>query len=1044
MDPLATPSAPAPDTTAPGPAPDGRPADAPSHAGRCELLAEIGRGGMGAVLAGRDPALDRTLAVKVLLPGRAGDADLERRFLAEAQICGRLQHPGVVPVYDMGRLEDGRPYFTMKLVKGRTLAELLAARKSPADDLPRWVGVFEQVCQTMAYAHSRGVLHRDLKPANVMVGEFGEVQVMDWGLAKVLTTGAPPEAAPVAAPPPSTIYTARTGDDDQSRDGTILGTPAYMPPEQARGEIDVLDARADVFGLGAVLCEILTGRPPFAGATSEETRRRSARGELDDAFARLDGCGADAELVGLAKACLDPKPERRPADAGSVAAAVTAHRRAVAERLRAAELARVEERERAKALRERQRRRGAAALAAAGALTVAAVAAGGWLWQRQQAEADRRAAAAATAAAAGADLDAAEEAARAGEDGRAREALERAEGRLAAGGPPELRERLRWLRDDLDLAAELEEARMKALETTTKENAGWNWAGADAAYARAFAGRDLDVTGPGAAAARERIGRSPVKARLVAALDSWAGVRRRAGAKGWEGLLEAAGRADDSGDETRRRLREAAARGDARRLQELAARPDVSDWPAADAVLLADALTAAGEQEAAERVLRAAQAGNADDFWINAFLGSLPEPSSPASRDEGIGFWRAAVAARPRSTAAHNELGALLGEHGRAEEAEREFRAALRLQPDNPDAHYNLGHVLEGQGPGRAAEAEREYREALRTQPDYPDAHYNLGVLLAGQGRAEEAEKEYRAALRTQADDPDVHYNLGGLLAGQGKAAAPEAEREYREALRLRPDGPDAHHSLGVLLAGQGRAEEAEKEYRAALRLRPDDPRFHCNLGNVLRFQGRFGAALDELRRGHELGSRDPRWPYPSAAWVEDCERLVEYAALLPAVLSGTAAPADADATLGFARVCQITKRHAAAARLSTRAFAAAPEAAEDVRTAVRYNAACSAALAGCGQGDDAPADDAGRARLRLQALVWLRADLAAQTKQTAGWFASVREEALKALRHWREDPDLAGVRDADALDKLPEAERAEWRKLWADVDELLQKNSSK
>ena len=160
-------------------------------AGRYQLLGEIARGGMGAVLKGRDPDLGRDLALKVLLDQHRGRADLIDRFVEEAQICGQLQHPGVVPVYELGRLPDRRPFFAMKLVKGQTLAALLAGRSSPADDLPRFLAIFEAVCQTVAYAHARGVIHRDLKPSNVMVGSFGEVQVMDWGLAKVLPQGWP-------------------------------------------------------------------------------------------------------------------------------------------------------------------------------------------------------------------------------------------------------------------------------------------------------------------------------------------------------------------------------------------------------------------------------------------------------------------------------------------------------------------------------------------------------------------------------------------------------------------------------------------------------------------------------------------------------------------------------------------------------------------------------------------------------------------------------------------------------------------------------------
>jgi hypothetical protein len=205
----------------------------PGPAGRLHLGAEIARGGMGAVLRGHDPVLQRDLAVKVLRAEFADNPDLVRRFVEEAQVGGQLQHPGIVPVHELGTLADGRPFIAMKLVKGRTLAELLAGRPDPAHDLPRFLGVFGQVCQTVAYAHSKCVVHRDLKPANVMVGAFGEVQVMDWGLAKVL--GKEPAAG--APPPASAIHTLRSDQPaQQSQAGAVLGTCAYMAPEQARGE----------------------------------------------------------------------------------------------------------------------------------------------------------------------------------------------------------------------------------------------------------------------------------------------------------------------------------------------------------------------------------------------------------------------------------------------------------------------------------------------------------------------------------------------------------------------------------------------------------------------------------------------------------------------------------------------------------------------------------------------------------------------------------------------------------------------------------------
>jgi hypothetical protein len=177
--------------------------------GRYRLHGEIGRGGMGTVFRGRDSDLGRDLAIKVLLDRHRDQPEYVRRFIKEAQIGGQLQHPGIVPVYEVGTFRDGRPYLAMKLVKGRTLSALLAERSDLAHrELPRFLKIFEQMCQAIAYAHASGVVHRDLKPSNVMVGRFGEVQVMDWGLAKILSRSSD-EAT--AAEPPGQAVTVRDG-----------------------------------------------------------------------------------------------------------------------------------------------------------------------------------------------------------------------------------------------------------------------------------------------------------------------------------------------------------------------------------------------------------------------------------------------------------------------------------------------------------------------------------------------------------------------------------------------------------------------------------------------------------------------------------------------------------------------------------------------------------------------------------------------------------------------------------------------------------------
>jgi serine/threonine-protein kinase len=306
---------------------------------RYRVMGEIARGGIGVVLRGHDVDLGRDVALKVLRTEHAENPSLIRRLVDEAQIGGQLQHPGILPIYDLGLDRARRPFFAMKLVRGRTLAEVLADRKSPEDDQARFLGIFEQLAHAMAYAHTRGVIHRDLKPSNVMVGSFGEVQVVDWGLAKVLSrNGTDDETSDANAPAESVAPQLRSmRASSRSEAGSVLGTPAYMAPEQARGEITAVDERSDVFGLGAILCEILIGCPPYEG-TRPEMLDQARTGHVGSTFERLDRCGAGADLIDLAKRCLDPLQQRRPRDAGEVVPIVQAHRENVDARARSAEL----------------------------------------------------------------------------------------------------------------------------------------------------------------------------------------------------------------------------------------------------------------------------------------------------------------------------------------------------------------------------------------------------------------------------------------------------------------------------------------------------------------------------------------------------------------------------------------------------------------------------------------------------------------------------------------------------------------------------------
>jgi serine/threonine-protein kinase len=963
---------------------------------RYELHGEVARGGMGVVLRARDLRLNRDLAVKVLRADHRVRPELARRFVEEAQIGGQLQHPGVVPVYELGQFADERPFFTMKLVQGETLATLLSRRAGPGDDLPRFLKIFEQVCQAVAYAHARRVVHRDLKPANVMVGAFGEVQVMDWGLAKVLDADRAGPAAPHHDEAAQVVETGRApGSGDDTAAGSVLGTYAYMPPEQARGES--AGVRSDVFGLGAILCEILTGQPPYTGGP-EEVRAQAAAGHMVPVLERLGRCGADAELVRLATACLAAPAEDRPANAGAVAEAVTGHLNGVQERLRRAEVERAAAQARAE--EERKRRRVAAALAAA-VLLLFGLGGGGWLWIRseratRQAETEaaihlalgkatqlreqaRKIVAEDAAGAAQAlavweqALAAAEQAEDIGAAGLVGEETADRAARLLAGLRAELNQAQKALaqaRKDARMVADLEKARLTRI---VWKRHSFDYAAGAAAYGQAFAAYGLHVLSDEPAATGRVLRRLPGRMReaLVVALDDWTVCapneedRLR--------LREVAGAVDD--DPWRQRFRRAR---DLETFKALAIQAQGSRLPAVSLHLVAIALEKGRGHAEAVALLRRAQQYYPADFWINLSLAQALwelDPRSKQGLGEAIGYYRAAVALRPANAPAHTGLGVAL---------------------------YHQGHVAEGIA---------EFRKAIALDPKLAPAHSDLGLAMEEQG------------------------DVAGAIA------------EHKKALALDPNDASAHNNLGLALFAQGAIAGAIAEYQKAIALEPTDANAYCNLAVALGHQGRLKQSLASYRRGHELGSRRPGWPYPSAQWVKAAERLVELDRQLPAFLKGKRQPRNAAEGLELAVLCQqpFKQVYGAAARYYCAAFAAEPELANTLRPGHRYNAACAAALASCGKGKDAAGlNGKERSRLRRQALAWLRADLTAWQDRFQQAPKQARLALSQALRHWQKDTDLAGVRDKAALDKLPEAERKEWANFWADVAALLAKASPK
>jgi serine/threonine-protein kinase len=835
---------------------------------------------MGVVLRTHDDLFGRTLAVKLLLERHHDRSDLSHRFLEEAQLMGQMQHPGIPPVYDRGQLPDGRPFFAMKLIRGRTLAELLKERPSPAHELPKFLAIFGQLCQAVAYAHSRGILHRDLKPSNVMVGAFGEVQVMDWGLAKVLGSARKSETATaVEAEEQSTLYTVRTAEGDQAtHEGAVMGTPAYMAPEQARGQIERLDERADVFSLGAILCVLLTGKPPYVAPTKAEVYRQAKEAALTDAYTRLDACGADAELVQLTKRCLTPELAERPRHAGLVAEAVAVHQARVQERWRQAEVARAQAE--VKVAEERKRRRVTLALAVAVVVLLLGGSVAGW-WYQQQAAAQQR---------------------RLGEAQQGIEASLSEAGKLRAAGLQQVDNPSAWGNTlaaaqaalahartllsqepelaETDLARQAQQAKAQ-LEADRKdwklldvfgqvrlEQSQWGPQGfrlkKAESYARlkqALADYGLAIGGLAADEAVARLRQRPeaVQAQVRAVLEECLacvppeqGVQRQ-----WLVAVLAV-----DADPWLQQFRQAVEKRAWAKVEQLAGQADVIRYHPAVLIGLARNLP----KKVTVQLLRRTQQQYPGDFWVNFELAHalyksvfLRGEARPARAEElpgvneAVAFFRVAVGLRPGNIAAHYNLGHALYAQGDVKGAIACFTRALDLEPKDANAHINLGTALYAQGDLKGAIA--CYTRALDLEPKDAKAHTNLGAALKARGDVKGATVCFRKALQLNPKYAPAHYNLGNALSDQkdwkGAIAC------YHKALDLDPKYAQAHTNLGLALRAQGDVQGAIACYKKALDLDPKDALTHTNLGLALYVTEDVSGAMACYKKALDLDPKD-------------------------------------------------------------------------------------------------------------------------------------------------------------------------------------------
>jgi serine/threonine-protein kinase len=1002
-----------------------------------EVEAVLGRGGMGVVYKARHLALKRTVALKMLAAGHPHPAE-RARFTAEAEAVARLQHPGIVQIHEVGEA-GGRPFLALEYVAGGSLAERLAGRPLPPRDAARLVAA---LAEAMHLAHSRNLVHRDLKPANVLLaGAAGapvgacQPKVTDFGLARQLDA-----------------------DSGQTWDGVVLGTPSYMAPEQAAGRAHAAGPAADVYALGAILYECLAGRPPFEGATPLETLEQVRSRE--PAAPSAGNRRAPRDLATICLRCLRKQPERRYSSARELAD----------------DLKRFQEGRPIQArplgwgghLWRWARRNPAAAALVVTALALVGLAVGGGFWlERQQAERREEA-----ARQEGRESEAVEavlkQAAALQGQGRwpeARAALDAAPDLPGPAAPAGLSGRLHQARADARLVADLEDIRLRLAEGRKGPEALARTG--DRLYAAAFRRYGIDLTELGPAEAAARIRQSAIRETLLAFLHDW--LCYWASGPDRDRLGAVVDRADD--DAWRRRLRESMVGPyDAGKREALLAAPEALAQPPVVLAVLARATTYSPQEEQARAVLGEAQQRHPEDFWTNFLLGGFLLQGRP---QEAVGYLRAALAIRPGNDRASLLLGRALYDTGDADRAIAAFRMSLGSANPNRAGARDLARALAPRG--GLEEARVAWEKVLKGDPpeyDPWDGYPQLCAFLGNEG----AYRRSCKALLDRFEDNADHWSTPErsslaclLLPASGdelRRAAALADR----ALAVGPKFPDPDHAYLQFVKGlaeyrQGRPGQAVPLLREAAALLPN------------RAGPRLALALAQFQAGSPAEARKTlaaavgayNWMESQAdhttAWVSHVLRREAEAMILPnlpAFLRGDYQPQDNDERLALVAVCQFQGRYHAAARLYAEAFAADPpladnlttecryrslreepfyERVESVNTEGRYLAARCAALAGRGLGKDgAELGDAERARCRKQARGWLKADLALWARTLDSGYELDRNLAKRMLTHWQVEPDLAGLREQNALDEVSAEERKECHALWDEVAAVLRR----
>jgi serine/threonine-protein kinase len=990
----------------------------------------LGRGGMGVVYKAWHLRLNRPVALKMLLAGPYAAPEEQARFLQEAEAVAGLCHANIVQVHDVGDL-DGRPYFTMEYVEGGSLAQKLAGTPQPATQA---AALLAAIAEAIQVAHQSGIVHRDLKPANILLADSLKSEIRHPNSEK--------DVGPVSdlgfrisdfCPKVTDFGLARRLESDGGLTvtGVPVGTPSYMAPEQARGQKDAIGPATDVYALGAILYELLTGRPPFRAETATATLQQVTAEDPVPPSRLNPRVPRDLETICLR--CLQKEPGLRYGSAAALADDLGRFLRGEAISARPEGVWR--------RLARRVRRRPALSAAVATACVLAVILAGAGMWILSERSAAARGVAA-TEQAVDDDLTEMADLIQNSRWPEARSAWDRANSRLGDRYSVDLRRRLDQGKRDLDMVAELDEIRLRFTRTSGAP------ASAENLYGEAYRHYGIDLLALEPAESAARIRDSAIRETLTAFLHDWLywisdATRPRVEA--------AADLADD--DDWRRAYRAAivAKNSDVEKFKVLAAAPEAAAQPSVILSGLCGSLLAHNYREEALAVLSEAQRHFPGDFWINYLLGHFWERERPQL---AVGYFRVALAVRPTSDQAYSRLANALRDSGDADGAIHAYRKAIELNPD-ADLMRDLAKLLTTRGKLEAVRAAWA-KDLDRNPPDYASWYgYSQLCLFLGD---EAAYRRNRSAMLDRFEGTAKEWyeceriSLACLLR---PAAADEMNRVVEMVNRAAAIGPKPpHRDHAYIRFIQGLAEYRKgRPAEAIALLEPAATALSDRAGPRMALaMAQFQAGLRaQARRTLVSAVKAYDWNEmksdPPTIWVNHVLRREAEALILPnlaAFLDGKYQPQDSDERRALLRVGQVTDRSLAVARAFADAFAAEPQLAEALDDGYRYAAARAAAQAGCGRSEDAAhLSEPERARRRAQAREWLRADLAAWTKVLDGDSTGAsprspsRQSVRQRLTRWRADPELAGLRDSAELEKLSATERQECRALWQAFDAL-------